>query len=137
MSYKYPFTFLVVLSLLLIVNCDNNELVHNNDYNDEALYNTWQFSKSNSDTLIFVPEGYEQASILPAITFTFYKDNKFIENSFDPADAPIQFTGIWKLINNNHILISFDENQANRPQNYEIEIIELKEHILRVIKNNN
>jgi len=136
MSYKFKYLLilLVVKSLFLIASCDNKKLVHNNDYNYEALYKTWQYSESNNDTFVFVPEGYELPSVLPAKAFTFYKDNKFVEYSFGPADVPIEFTGIWELSNKNNVLINFDDSQSNRPNNYEIEIIELKENMLKIIK---
>ena len=126
---------LIIMSIFLIVSCDKKNPVSNNYFNYEALYNTWQYSKSNNDTLIFVPEGYEQPSILPVQAFTFYRDNKFVEYSFGPADAPIEFTGIWEFSNKNHILINFDDgNQPYKPNDYEIEIIELKENMLKIIR---
>ena len=133
-EFKYLLILLAIMYMVLIVGCGSKNIIQSNDYNYEALYNTWHYSEINNDTLIFKPEGYELPPILPSRAFTFYKDNKFVEYGFGPADGIIEFTGIWELINKNHILINFNTSQPNQPNNYEIEIIVLEENMLKIIK---
>ena len=75
MSYKFKYLIilLAIMYMVLIVGCGNKNIIQSNDYNYEALYNTWHYSEINNDTLVFRPEGYELPPILPSWAFTFYK----------------------------------------------------------------
>lgn len=122
------------ISLVITVSCEKETTSIDTSFDYDLLYKTWHITATEDDITILMPFDAQQP--LPRfqlyILFTFYENKTMYQYDFGPADQPLQFSGTWSIIEKDRITITFDKDQPNPPDDYEIEIIQLKEDILKI-----
>jgi len=128
LASSYVLSVFILLSMVLF-SCNSSKKWTRAMEPD--LYQQWihVFEEDNPSAKMYRPQGYEISPARGRESFEIQKGGALIFKGFGPTDAPISFTGQWKISGKNQIDFQFDTNpELNRT----LEIIALTQTYLVV-----
>ncbi len=125
---KYA-SFLCLISLMLLAaTCKKSDQLAT------ALVNkTWlhSFEEDNGDTVVYRPNTFDFAPSRGRTGFTLESGGVITRYEIAPADGLLEQVGEWELTGKDRVQIRMQPG-SNPPQAYEVQILSLKDDVLKV-----
>lgn len=99
----------------------------------QLLQKVWlhSYEEDEGDVLAFRPNTYDFPPSRGRTGFTLEKGGIIRQYEIAPTDGLEELTGYWEFANKNNILVKLNDS-TDLEQNYQFEIISLKDEVLKV-----